>query len=68
MIGIGARRLFMTYRLIDLELKVNKKISRRDDLQSVTDTKYNILENSFVTYIYYNLTKKEFILEKRSIF
>lgn len=68
MIGIGARRLFMTYRLIDLELKVNEKISNRDDLQSVTDTKYNILENSFVTYIYYNLTKKEFILEKRSIF
>ncbi|WP_157635237.1 hypothetical protein [Bacillus cereus] len=58
----------MTYRLIDLELKVNEKISNRDDLQSVTDTKYNILENSFVTYIYYNLTKKEFILEKRSIF
>ncbi len=47
MIGIGARRLFMTYRLIDLELKVNEKISNRDDLQSVTDTKYNILESSF---------------------
>lgn len=58
MIGIGARRLFMTYRLIDLELKVNEKISNRDDLQSVTDTKYNILESSFVTYIYYNLTNK----------
>ncbi|MEB8671381.1 hypothetical protein P4G73_31535 [Bacillus cereus] len=41
----------MTYRLIDLELKVNEKISNRDDLQSVTDTKYNILESSFVTYM-----------------
>lgn len=48
----------MAYRIMDLKFEGNKRINNKADLSNVADGQYELLLESFVTYIYYNFKKK----------